>query len=177
MVHETIRIPKGIGTTTIQGNCTLEQGFHPGGGCTTPRHNGYLGMPLAAILLGRWRRGSFRQARARTPKKAGQRGVSATAGVSSGGSACLRIPDRVLDSEAYRSCDSQRVWRQVSSESRMERSSALSVELPSSGASCNRTGRRGHRELETAQVARDKKKPPHQNLWVNVCSGRSPRLW
>ena len=69
------------------------------------------------------------------------------------------FPQRAVDSEADRVADPQGVRRSVSSEPPLARAAVLRLELPGTGTPRNPARRRGHRPLEAAQVARDKKKP------------------
>ena len=71
----------------------------------------------------------------------------------------LRVSQRAVDVEAYCQADPQRVRRPLPPEPPVASPSGVRVELPGARTPRDPARRRGHRALDAAQVACNKKKP------------------
>ena len=120
---------------------------------------GLFGPPMGSGLEETRRRGVGIEARPRAAQKAERASAGATPAAPSSRRHGLRLPQRAVDSEADRVADPQGVRRSVSSEPPLACAAVLRLELPGTGTPRNPARRGGHRPLEAAQVARDKKKP------------------
>jgi hypothetical protein len=159
LLHETIRKPKAIGTTSSARHSVAEKNEKLTG-CIT--ESGIFGEFSVSLVEGISEERVKRIETKAGTGKANEIGPTPTTNFDKDSfrwSGEVRIHDRSLDSTPGIRGDRKSIWNFLSSQSFMAVSSGIGMELSKAGEKSAGTGREGDRLLETEPVAIYKKKP------------------